>query len=73
MPIIKKCPEGRIDCFAINANGECICLTDTDFGNRECPFFKPVSEMDMTEYCSGLHDLAMGRPWGGYMPEEGKK
>jgi hypothetical protein len=29
--------------------------------------------MDMTEYCSGLHDLAMGRPWGGYMPVEGKK
>lgn len=73
MPAIKKCVEGRSDCFAFTTTGTCLCLSETDFKNKECPFYKPVSEMDMDEYASGLHDLAMGRPWGGYMPGEGKK
>lgn len=27
------------DCFG-NSKGRCMCLTDTNFGWRDCPFFK---------------------------------
>ena len=29
----------RTECFA-NYGDRCSCLTDNDFGRRECPFFK---------------------------------
>ena len=29
----------RLECKA-NKRGDCVCLTDNDFGKRECPFFK---------------------------------
>ena len=36
----KICPACDIArCFA-NENGKCELLTDNDFGERECPFFK---------------------------------
>ena len=31
---------GRGECFA-NKDGYCGILTDNDFGERECPFYKP--------------------------------
>ena len=32
------------DCFA-NKHGKCICLSDNDFGKRDCPFYKTESEV----------------------------
>ena len=39
----------RKDCFA-NVKGTCNILTDTNFGKRECPFFKPKKEDKQQEY-----------------------
>lgn len=37
----KNCPRCKkhIDCKA-NYSGKCIALNNTDFGNRDCPFYK---------------------------------
>ena len=37
------------DCFA-NVKGTCSILCDTNFGKRECPFFKPKKEDKQQEY-----------------------
>ena len=37
------------DCFA-NVKGTCSILTDTNFGKRECPFFKPKKDEKQQEY-----------------------
>ena len=36
------------NCFA-RKDVQCTCLTDTDFGGRECPFYKPKSRDVYTE------------------------
>lgn len=36
------------DCFA-NRDGKCVSLQDNDFGNRECPFYKLNTEVDLKE------------------------
>lgn len=38
MAVFSYCKD-KLDCFANNA-GKCICLSDTEFHNRECPFYK---------------------------------
>lgn len=32
------------DCFA-NKSGECLILVNTDFGKRECPFYKTSEQL----------------------------
>lgn len=39
-----KC-DMHSDCFAFKGS-KCVCLNDTDWGNKECPFYKPESEVD---------------------------
>lgn len=42
-----KCPYVHEDCFALMMIGHrCHALTDTDFKKRDCPFYKPESEVD---------------------------
>lgn len=36
---MKKCIQKKSDCFAYK-KGDCMALIDTDFGNRECVFYK---------------------------------
>ena len=36
------------DCFA-NINGHCDCLTDTDFCDDECPFYKKKADIAMDQ------------------------
>lgn len=36
---MKTLCDKHVDCFA-NKGGECICLIDTDFNGRDCPFYK---------------------------------
>lgn len=33
------------DCFA-NKDGHCVCLSDNDFGHKDCPFYKKDSGND---------------------------
>lgn len=33
------------DCFA-NKDGRCICLSDNDFGKKDCPFYKNKTEAE---------------------------
>lgn len=41
-----ECPEcDRNNCFAYS-NGECVILTDNDFGARECPFYKTQAQFE---------------------------
>jgi hypothetical protein len=35
----------RKDCAAC-FDGNCVALTETDFGDRECPFFKTVAQVE---------------------------
>lgn len=53
-PVCKKEP---LDCFGL-VNGKCAILRNTDFGDRECPFYKPAerpkpkeTEDDIGDYC----------------------
>ena len=42
---VTPCPTCKEKtCFA-NEKGTCICLTDSNFGDRKCPFYKPKEEM----------------------------
>ena len=70
---LRQCGEQLPDCFARTMDGKCLCLSDTDFKGKECPFYKPMADVDMIEYAEGIKDMAYGRPWRGYMPGEGKK
>ena len=36
------------DCFA-HKDGKCVCLSENDFGKRDCSFYKPDTEADMDE------------------------
>ena len=36
------------DCFA-NKDSKCVCLSDNDFGKKDCPFYKPNTEVNMDE------------------------
>lgn len=41
-----ECPScDRNNCFAYS-NGECVILTDNDFGERECPFYKTQAQFE---------------------------
>ena len=35
-----KCPFEVNDCFALIPGHMCYCLGNTDFGGKECPFYK---------------------------------
>lgn len=57
-----KC-EAHEDCFA-NKKGQCVCLSENDFGERDCPFYKPRSEVDMKkvhEECKAYAQAHGGR------------
>lgn len=43
-----KHPDGR-NCPAY-VNRRCIALTDVNFGDKPCPFFKSVKEMSVDDY-----------------------
>ncbi len=36
------------DCYA-NKKGSCVCLSDNDFGKRDCPFYKPNNEANLEQ------------------------
>lgn len=38
--ITPPCAKGKTDCFAWS-KGNCTVLTNTLFGRRKCPFYKP--------------------------------
>jgi hypothetical protein len=40
-----KCDK-HDDCFALK-DGKCLCLNSSDFGEKECPFYKPNSVLSM--------------------------
>ncbi len=46
------------DCFA-NKNGKCVCLTDTDFKDKKCPFYKPESEISLKQIAAECKDYAL--------------
>ena len=36
----KPCSHPRGELCAANRDGVCLCLNDTEFRNKDCPFFK---------------------------------
>lgn len=50
-PKSTRCKDSRKDCFAITQEGNCKALSDTDFGNRQCPFYKPKNGGDKNGIC----------------------
>ena len=40
MTNIPKCGQNHPDCFALDEKNKCICLDNTDFNGRDCPFYK---------------------------------
>lgn len=38
--MMKVCFDNRRSCAALSNEGFCTILTDTDFGERKCPFYK---------------------------------
>ena len=42
--VFPVCGKHR-DCFA-NKDGRCICLSDNDFGKKDCPFYKNKTEAE---------------------------
>ncbi len=36
------------DCFA-HKNGKCVCLKETDFSKKGCPFYKHKDEVDRAQ------------------------
>jgi len=40
------CIHGHYECFARSRNGVCNALSDTDFGNRDCPFYKTDKQIE---------------------------
>lgn len=53
----EKCLQHETDCFAY-WQGECRALTDTDFKDRPCPFFKTNAE-----YAEGLKRYKYNREY----------
>lgn len=43
------CIHGHYDCFARSRNGVCNALSDTDFGYRDCPFYKTDKQIEEEE------------------------
>ena len=43
------CEHGHYDCFARGKNGYCRALSDTDFGYRDCPFYKTKEQVEKEE------------------------
>jgi hypothetical protein len=46
---LPKCSDVRGGCIACRGNHTCICLSDTDFNGKPCPFYKDMSKMSMEE------------------------
>ena len=42
MAVMPKC-DMHTDCFALS-DGRCVCLSENDFGEKDCPFYKPGDE-----------------------------
>lgn len=40
---MERCHDYEVDCFAY-CNGKCMCLSDTRFKDRHCPFYKRTDE-----------------------------
>lgn len=51
-----KCRE-HSDCFA-NKRGRCVCLKDSDFGKKPCPFYQHEDEVDREEMESDIRAYA---------------
>ena len=52
MSELVKCPTcGKVECFG-NEDGHCLVLSDNNFVNKECPFFKTREQVATEkEYC----------------------
>ena len=48
------------DCFA-NIDGRCICLTDNNFKNKDCPFYKNKGKSDAEQSRIIRHLIDIGR------------
>ena len=42
---LKPCMSSHPDCFA-NKSGICICLSDTNFQGRDCPFYATSAQVE---------------------------
>lgn len=40
MPHLVECKQNRNDCIMCLPNGKCSALSNTEFQNRKCPFYK---------------------------------
>ncbi len=59
MAKIPKCSK-HTDCFA-NKDGRCICLKDTNFGKKDCAFYKNNKEVSMDEINAACESYAASR------------
>lgn len=61
MPKLKNCTRCEVEpCFSETASGKCLLLSDTNFKNYPCPFYKTVEEFE-----AGL------KKYGGLILEKG--
>ena len=46
MPREDMCCYDHYDCFALQKNGICKALRDTDFDGMDCPFYKSKAQVE---------------------------
>lgn len=54
-----KCRQEKAACFAYSG-GCCVVLGDTDFGERDCPFFKVWTQAEEEDILRRERLLALG-------------
>ncbi len=45
-----NCPRLKKDCVNIGVERECLALSETHFGDKECPFYKPSQTVYITKF-----------------------
>ena len=45
---LRKCKQGKRYCFAFTTRG-CLALSNTDFGDKPCPFYKTRRQIEKEE------------------------
>ncbi len=63
MANLPRCAKYK-GCFA-NKDGYCMCLKETDFGGRKCPFYKSGKKVSMKDLMEACRAYALTHGEGG--------
>ena len=59
MAYLHKCWAKEKDCFAMINGGQCAILSQTKFGNKGCPFYKPFDMVNTRQIENDIKIYAM--------------